>query len=153
MRGGELLDRILRQKNFSEREASITMFTVTSAVQYLHKNGVVHRDLKPSNILYASAEANPDSLRICDFGFSKQLRAENGFVDFITIKWLDEQPIILPRFLYFLFQFTYDSMLYCKLCGTWSIKKTRLRRCVWRLEFRCPSLYYASRTYSFCHRT
>jgi len=118
MRGGELLDRILRQKNFSEREASITMFTVTSAVQYLHKNGVVHRDLKPSNILYASAEANPDSLRICDFGFSKQLRAENGFVDFITIKWLDEQPIILPRFLYFLFQFTYDSMLYCKLCGT-----------------------------------
>jgi len=80
MRGGELLDRILRQKNFSEREASITMFTVTSAVQYLHKNGVVHRDLKPSNILYASAEANPDSLRICDFGFSKQLRAENGLL-------------------------------------------------------------------------
>ena len=90
MRGGELLDRILRQKNFSEREASITMFTVTSAVQYLHKNGVVHRDLKPSNILYASAEANPDSLRICDFGFSKQLRAENGSVDYVTMKWLDE---------------------------------------------------------------
>ena len=78
MRGGELLDRILRQKNFSEREASITMFVVTSAVQHLHKNGVVHRDLKPSNILYATAEAHPDSLRICDFGFAKQLRAENG---------------------------------------------------------------------------
>ncbi|EFX78935.1 ribosomal protein S6 kinase-like protein [Daphnia pulex] len=80
MRGGELLDRILRQKNFSEREASITMFVVTSAVQHLHKNGVVHRDLKPSNILYANAEAQPDSLRICDFGFAKQLRAENGLL-------------------------------------------------------------------------
>jgi p90 ribosomal S6 kinase len=79
MRGGELLDRILRQKNFSEREASITMFVVTSAVQHLHKNGVVHRDLKPSNILYANTEAQPDSLRICDFGFAKQLRAENGY--------------------------------------------------------------------------
>ncbi|XP_046440835.1 ribosomal protein S6 kinase 2 beta-like [Daphnia pulex] len=80
MRGGELLDRILRQKNFSEREASITMFVVTSAVQHLHKNGVVHRDLKPSNILYANTEAQPDSLRICDFGFAKQLRAENGLL-------------------------------------------------------------------------
>ncbi len=83
MRGGELLDRILRQKNFSEREASITMFVVTSAVQHLHKNGVVHRDLKPSNILYANAEAQPDSLRICDFGFAKQLRAENGYFVFL----------------------------------------------------------------------
>lgn len=79
MRGGELLDRILRQKNFSEREASITMFVLASAVQHLHKNGVVHRDLKPSNILYATTEAYPDSLRICDFGFAKQLRAENGY--------------------------------------------------------------------------
>ncbi len=79
MRGGELLDRILRQKYFCEREASITMFVITSAVQHLHKNGVVHRDLKPSNILYATAEAQPDSLRICDFGFAKQLRAENGY--------------------------------------------------------------------------
>lgn len=80
MRGGELLDRILRQKHFSEREASITMAVIATAVQYLHKKGVVHRDLKPSNILYATAEANPDSLRICDFGFAKQLRAENGLL-------------------------------------------------------------------------
>jgi p90 ribosomal S6 kinase len=88
MRGGELLDRILRQKNFSEREASITMFVVTSAVQHLHKNGVVHRDLKPSNILYANTEAQPDSLRICDFGFAKQLRAENGYFIIIFFFWL-----------------------------------------------------------------
>ena len=67
MRGGELLDRILRQKHFSEREASITMFVITSAVQYLHKRGVVHRDLKPSKILYSSPEASPESMRICDF--------------------------------------------------------------------------------------
>ncbi|ETE68944.1 Ribosomal protein S6 kinase alpha-3, partial [Ophiophagus hannah] len=45
MKGGELLDKILRQKFFSEREAS-----------------------------------NPESIRICDFGFAKQLRAENGLL-------------------------------------------------------------------------
>ena len=41
---------------------------------------VVHRDLKPSNILYADESGSPESLRICDFGFAKQLRAENGLL-------------------------------------------------------------------------
>ncbi|XP_048963551.1 ribosomal protein S6 kinase alpha-6 isoform X4 [Canis lupus baileyi] len=41
---------------------------------------VVHRDLKPSNILYMDESANADSIRICDFGFAKQLRGENGLL-------------------------------------------------------------------------
>lgn len=41
---------------------------------------VVHRDLKPSNILYVDESGNPECLRICDFGFAKQLRAENGLL-------------------------------------------------------------------------
>lgn len=41
---------------------------------------VVHRDLKPSNILYVDESGNPESIRICDFGFAKQLRAENGLL-------------------------------------------------------------------------
>lgn len=40
----------------------------------------MHRDLKPSNILYMDESGNPDSIRICDFGFAKQLRAENGLL-------------------------------------------------------------------------
>ena len=43
MRGGELLDKILRQKFFSEREARAVMEKVTNVVKYLHQNGVVHR--------------------------------------------------------------------------------------------------------------
>ncbi|XP_019405519.1 PREDICTED: ribosomal protein S6 kinase alpha-2 isoform X2 [Crocodylus porosus] len=80
MRGGELLDRILRQKCFSEREASAVLCTIAKTVDYLHSQGVVHRDLKPSNILYMDESGNPDSIRICDFGFAKQLRAENGLL-------------------------------------------------------------------------
>lgn len=41
---------------------------------------MVHRDLKPSNILYVDESGNPESIRICDFGFAKQLRAENGLL-------------------------------------------------------------------------
>ena len=99
MRGGELLDKILRQKFFSEREARSVMEKVTNVVKYLHQNGVVHRldttcigwfwkrkknifsrDLKPSNILYADDSGTPETIRICDFGFAKQLRADNGML-------------------------------------------------------------------------
>ncbi|XP_029973181.1 ribosomal protein S6 kinase alpha-1 isoform X4 [Salarias fasciatus] len=80
MRGGELLDRILKQKFFSEREASAVLYTITKTVEYLHSQGVVHRDLKPSNILYVDESGNPESIRICDFGFAKQLRANNGLL-------------------------------------------------------------------------
>uniref|UniRef100_A0A672NIF5 non-specific serine/threonine protein kinase n=1 Tax=Sinocyclocheilus grahami TaxID=75366 RepID=A0A672NIF5_SINGR len=80
MRGGELLDRILRQKCFSEREASAVLCTITKTVEYLHSQGVVHRDLKPSNMLYVDETGDPESIRICDFGFAKQLRAENGLL-------------------------------------------------------------------------
>ncbi|XP_051538892.1 ribosomal protein S6 kinase alpha-3 isoform X1 [Myxocyprinus asiaticus] len=80
LKGGELLDKILRQKFFSEREASAVLYTISKTVEYLHAQGVVHRDLKPSNILYVDESGNPESIRICDFGFAKQLRAENGLL-------------------------------------------------------------------------
>ena len=41
---------------------------------------VVHRDLKPANILYADEGGDPSTLRIIDFGFAKQLRADNGLL-------------------------------------------------------------------------
>ncbi len=40
MKGGELLDKILRQKFFSEREASAVLQTVAKTVHYLHSQGV-----------------------------------------------------------------------------------------------------------------
>ncbi|XP_022237329.1 ribosomal protein S6 kinase alpha-2-like isoform X3 [Limulus polyphemus] len=80
LKGGELLDKILSHKAFSEREASCVLEVIAKTVKYLHDNGVVHRDLKPSNIIYPDVTGSPESLRICDFGFAKQIRAENGLL-------------------------------------------------------------------------
>ena len=43
--GKELLDKILQQKFFSEREASSVLQVVAKTVEYLHHNGVrsLHR--------------------------------------------------------------------------------------------------------------
>lgn len=52
MKGGELLDKILRQKFFSEREASAVLFTITKTVEYLHAQGVsFHLRENHSNVL------------------------------------------------------------------------------------------------------
>lgn len=80
LKGGELLDRILAIHFMAEQEASAVLRTVVSAVAYLHEHGVVHRDLKPSNLLYASVNHTPESLKLCDLGFAKQLRADNGLL-------------------------------------------------------------------------
>jgi p90 ribosomal S6 kinase len=91
LRGGELLDRILALQYMSELEASAVLKTVLSAVSYLHDHGVVHRDLKPSNLLYASINHTPESLKLCDLGFAKQLRAENGefFFNYLIVDHSD----------------------------------------------------------------
>ncbi|XP_034730084.1 ribosomal protein S6 kinase alpha-2-like isoform X1 [Etheostoma cragini] len=80
LRGDELLDRALTVPIFTERDASDIICTLTKTVEYLHSQGVVHRDLKPSNIRYCDDSGLPECIRICDFGFAKQLRAENGLL-------------------------------------------------------------------------
>lgn len=80
LEGGELLTRILEKKYLNEIESSEIIEVVAGVISYLHENGIVHRDLKPSNILFADKSCHPKTIRICDFGFAKQMRAENGLL-------------------------------------------------------------------------
>lgn len=58
----------------------VILSSIFTPVLHLSVFQVVHRDLKPSNILYVDESGNPESIRICDFGFAKQLRANNGLL-------------------------------------------------------------------------
>lgn len=57
MKGGELLDKILRQKFFSEREASAVLYTITKTVHYLHCQGVRKRStwVRGANVFSSDA--------------------------------------------------------------------------------------------------
>lgn len=69
--GGELFDKIIEVKHFSENVAADIMRQLFSAVNFCHEHGVIHRDLKPENILIETQqEKNKDffHIKIIDFG-------------------------------------------------------------------------------------
>jgi len=69
--GGELFDRIVERRKFSEEQARSLVERLLSAVDYLHARGIVHRDLKPENILMVSKDKDDDRIAITDFGLAK----------------------------------------------------------------------------------
>jgi len=68
--GGELFEKIISLKHFSERKAAQTIKQILSAVNYCHRLKIVHRDLKPENILYESKKED-SLLKVIDFGTSR----------------------------------------------------------------------------------
>lgn len=67
--GGELFDRIVQKKNYTEREARECARTILYAIKYLHDLNIVHRDLKPENLLMVSERSDAD-IKLVDFGFA-----------------------------------------------------------------------------------
>jgi len=69
--GGELLDRIIAAKFFSESQAAIVMTQILKAVRYVHDKDIAHRDLKPQNFLLLNKEKlENNTLKLIDFGFA-----------------------------------------------------------------------------------
>eukprot|EP00930_Biecheleria_cincta_P002361 TRINITY_DN103367_c0_g1_i1.p1 TRINITY_DN103367_c0_g1~~TRINITY_DN103367_c0_g1_i1.p1 ORF type:complete len:606 (+),score=136.76 TRINITY_DN103367_c0_g1_i1:60-1820(+) len=69
MSGGELFDRVVEKKRFSEKDAADTLYQILLAINYIHSHGIVHRDVKLENFLYEAKGAA--HLKLIDFGFSK----------------------------------------------------------------------------------
>jgi len=70
--GGELFCHLQRDwptHRLPERNAAIYAAIVTLIWGYLHDRSIVHRDLKPENLLFDER----GYLKLCDFGFAKEL--------------------------------------------------------------------------------
>ena len=66
-KGGELFEKIVEAKTFTENTAAYIMKQVLSGVYYCHTQKVVHRDLKPENILFTKNDIL-SPIKIVDFG-------------------------------------------------------------------------------------
>ncbi len=65
-----------RELDFRQR---IELFLqVCDGVLHAHQKGIIHRDLKPSNILIKSAQGQPATAKIIDFGVAKSLQRKLG---------------------------------------------------------------------------
>jgi serine/threonine protein kinase len=69
MDGGDVFDRILKKKKYTEKDAQGLARFLLEAVAYLHERGICHRDLKPQNLLLKSKEDDAD-IKVAGFGFA-----------------------------------------------------------------------------------
>mmetsp|Transcript_5337 Transcript_5337/g.13642 ORF Transcript_5337/g.13642 Transcript_5337/m.13642 type:complete len:402 (-) Transcript_5337:84-1289(-) len=71
--GGELFDRIVEIKHFSEADCAKVIKQVMMGIAHMHSLGACHRDLKPENLLMLSGDKKDDGymkVKIADFGLS-----------------------------------------------------------------------------------
>lgn len=73
--GGELFQRIAKQKSLTEAEAAFYMRKILVGLNYIHMMGICHRDLKPENCLLTDDSEQAD-LKIIDFGMAKETTPE-----------------------------------------------------------------------------
>lgn len=78
--GGELFDRIAKEKKFEEPVARRYFQQIVTGISYCHSQGIAHRDLKPENLLLDET----DSIKISDFGLSALSEGPNGSAKMLT---------------------------------------------------------------------
>jgi len=75
LEGGEMFDRIVTEKHFSEQIAAIAVVQILDALVYCHDKGICHRDLKPENLLYCTKDPK-SKVVIGDFGLAKDTQGK-----------------------------------------------------------------------------
>jgi len=66
--GGELFFHLSRERQFSEDRTRFYGAEITSAIDYLHRRGIIYRDLKLENLLLDK----DGHIKIADFGLCKE---------------------------------------------------------------------------------
>ncbi|KAG9493667.1 hypothetical protein GDO78_001512 [Eleutherodactylus coqui] len=68
--GGDLMDKICERKKLEEDDVKKYTRQIMSAVEHLHRHGIVHRDLKIENFLLDEHR----NIKIVDFGLSNTIQ-------------------------------------------------------------------------------
>lgn len=95
--GGDVLEHLQMKGPYSERQASGLLRYMMTAINYMHKNGVMHCDLKPDNFLLTSPEGDA-RLKVIDFGLSKALEHRKYFANFAGTPYYVAPEIIAGKY-------------------------------------------------------
>jgi len=85
--GGEVFDRLLKLKRFSEQEVVSIATQALRAIAYIHSKNIIHRDIKAENFLYSidprtilgssNHLGQVPQIKLIDFGLAVRLRSDN----------------------------------------------------------------------------
>jgi len=122
--GGQLLDHIQNRVKFTEKEASLVIKDLASALQFLHKKGIAHRDLKPENVLCLY----PDQLvpvKLCDFDLGSGIKFNSTVTSPISTPALltpvGSAEFMAPEVVEAFMDDTERDLVYDKRCDLWSL--------------------------------
>ena len=65
MKGGDLIDRIIEKRHYTEYDAKEVSRKLILGVAYCHKKKIANRNLKPENLLLVSLFWPPSSVFVC----------------------------------------------------------------------------------------
>ncbi|CAK0845421.1 unnamed protein product [Prorocentrum cordatum] len=93
--GGELFDRIIEEKHFTEKDAATVMQQVFRGIHYTHAVDIVHRDLKPENLMLLNkGPIKGNTVKVIDYGIAAEWKGEllvskNGTLDYMAPELID----------------------------------------------------------------
>lgn len=105
-KGGELLERVQKEDSLNENLIAGYLKQMTSAVSYLHSQGVVHRDLRPESFMFLDND-KASCLKLINFG---------------TCKFFEKDEVLLERIgspMYMAPEVVFES--YNEKCDIWSL--------------------------------
>jgi MAP kinase interacting serine/threonine kinase len=120
MEGGPLLNHIEKRGHLTEKEASLIVKDIATALNFLHSKGMAHRDLKPENILCQFSNSIIP-VKICDFDLGSSIKINSRSATPVTTPELCTPvgsaeylaPEVVEAFI--------NDMSYDKRCDLWSL--------------------------------
>ena len=113
-KNGNLFQNIIEKKiNLSEEQIFDYFIQVINAVYYLHQNNIIHRDIKPENILIAENNI----LKLCDFGWAKELTLENRSTFCGTMEYMAPEIVYSENYDYSVDMWSLGILFYELLFG------------------------------------
>eukprot|EP00929_Paragymnodinium_shiwhaense_P073254 TRINITY_DN3728_c0_g2_i1.p1 TRINITY_DN3728_c0_g2~~TRINITY_DN3728_c0_g2_i1.p1 ORF type:complete len:594 (+),score=123.88 TRINITY_DN3728_c0_g2_i1:110-1891(+) len=116
--GGELFDRIVQAKTFSEKRAATVMQQILRAVFYMHHHGVAHRDLKPENFILQTPEPiEKNTLKVIDFGLSSRFEFGELLTEKVGSARYAAPEVLTGKYTELADLWSCGVILYILLCG------------------------------------
>ena len=128
---GNLFELISKEKNgLNESKAFDYFIQVVNAVYYLHNNNIIHRDIKPENILIG----NDNKLKLCDFGWAKELTLENRSTFCGTVEYMAPEIVGSENYDYSVDIWSLGILLYELLYGHSPFKASNTKNVILNIK-------------------